>query len=198
MSDDSTLGSNPTEIPPEDLSGVFAPSSRSAGLGGRLSRPSALVQVPDHDPGPSEPAAEAGQIRARRSRSRPGRKSTDESKSSKPGKPIQVVAYVPVSLKERLRKATVNSQRSFTTVTLLAIDTHKAELAVRWQEHQTSGSSFVGWSRTRRYNEETMVPVPLRLVPEDNETLTRMWQEAGATNRSAYIEAALDLYLSED
>jgi hypothetical protein len=109
----------------------------------------------------------------------------------------QVVAYLPVSLKARLQKAATGGE-SYTTLTLAAVDAHHEELGTRWDQSRRAGSAFVGWQRGRRRNDEPMVSMTIRLVPADEATLDRFWSEAGAPNRSAYIEAALDLYLPKD
>jgi hypothetical protein len=215
------LGRTPTEIPPADLGAVFG-TGRAAGLQGML-RPAATPAARQDTPAQSAPAADASEskageepageeppspaqgkatapTRARRPRStRPTRSAPDPGAStanvaSAEDRRGQVVAYIPVSLKTRLRKAAVDGE-SYTTLTLAAIDAHKDELATRWTTNRRSGSAFVGWQRSRRRNEEQMVSMTIRLIPTDDATLDQFWQEASAPNRSAYIEAALDIHL---
>lgn len=212
--DDATLGREPTEIPPADLASVFTSSPRAQGLGGLLrTQPAASptpAPAPEHpDRGPTREQSPAGRrsdaepvarARPRRSRStaagsRQRRGTSGDAASDTTGDRLeQVVAYIPVSLKARLQQAATGAE-SYTTLTMAAIDAHHAELAGKWAKARPTGSAFVGWQRGRRRNEEPMVSMTIRLVPADEATLDRFWSEAGAPNRSAYIEAALDLFL---
>jgi hypothetical protein len=191
----SDLGREPTEIQPADLGSVFSQnSSRAAGLGGLLQRqqpgPAPRATPPTEetpDPQPARPSS----TRTRRPRQS---RATRKAPAEKAGARGQIVAYVPVSLKARLEQA-CSGRESYTTVAMTAIDTHREALQGHWTESRPSSSAFIGWHRSRRRNDEPMVPVTLRMVPQDEETLDRLWEEAGAPNRSAYVEAALDLHL---
>lgn len=210
-SEDSTLGQEPTEIPPADLGSVFAPSiSRAAGLGGLITRTSPVqVRQPEDTPAqqPQEAALEARlgeQTTPQPSASRPRRarvtRSTRQASGESPtegaatDRLTQVVAYIPISLKARLQRAAAGGA-SYTTLTMAAVDAYREKLLGKWADARPSGSAFVGWQRGRRRNEEPMIPMTIRMVPADEATLDRLWTEAGAPNRSAYVEAALDLYL---
>lgn len=218
MSDDATLGREPTEIPPADLGSVFGSSPRAQGLGGLLrSTPAPTVspvQAPSAAPGEEdrpEPADETGShagsaanSRPRARRTRPAATTRQRRGSADAGSDTtaddrlgQVVAYIPVSLKTRLQRAATGGE-SYTTLTMAAIDAHLEALGTRWATSRRTGSAFVGWQRGRRRNDEPMVSMTIRLVPADEATLDRFWSEAGAPNRSAYIEAALDLFLPRE
>jgi hypothetical protein len=107
-----------------------------------------------------------------------------------------VVAYLPLSLKNRLKATRDRDGLSYTLVVLTAVDAVKDRLVDRWQASRPQGSSFVGWKRARQQHAEPLVPITLRLVAEDEDTLDGIWRAAEAPNRSAYIAAALEEYLA--
>lgn len=204
-----SLGDRPSRMKPADLGGAFGGSSRSDGLGGRLTplrsapppvksaAPTRLVDVAKpKPPSPTQtlPASNIGQAE-------PQPNTTGEPVTTPhPGATVSgalktIVVYLGLSVRERLRSGA--GDRTFTEVVLAALDSSYGKLNERFSEPAPpAGSMFSGRGRPRtRRDREARVQVSLRPLREDIAVIDRLVAEVNAPSRSALIDVALDEYL---
>jgi hypothetical protein len=203
-----SLGERPSRMKPADLGSAFGGSSRSDGLGGRLtplrstpptSTP-AVRSADDHAKpkpldGPQTPApagnrAEESVVKTVR---KPASAARPNATADAPSQTI--VVYLGLSVRERLRSGA--GDLTFTEVVLTALDSSVSKLSARFsQPAPPTGSMFAGRGRPRtRRNREARVQVSLRPLRDDIAVIDRLVAEVNAPSRSALIDAALDEYL---
>lgn len=203
-----SLGDRPSRMKPADLESAFGGSSRSDGLGGRLTplrthQPvtidASAESVDDiaksKPPSPPRPAAltnRTGESPVKTTRKPATAADADASAS---GASQTIVVYLGLSIRERLRSGA--GDRTFTEVVLTALDSSYGKLNERFSEPAPlAGSMFAGRGRPRtRRNREARVQVSLRPLRDDIAVLDRLVAEVNAPSRSALIDAALDEYL---
>lgn len=205
-----SLGERPSRMKPADLGSAFGGSSRSDGLGGRLT-PLRSTPPPSAPEPPAAPVddvarpklqnlpqtpAPAGH-RAGESDAKPSRKPAPAAHpdASAGGATQTIVVYLGLSVRERLRSGA--GDLTFTEVVLTALDFSYGKLSERFSEPAPpSGSMFLGRGRPRtRRNREARVQVSLRPLRDDIAVIDRLVAEVNAPSRSALIDAALDEYL---
>jgi len=193
---------------PADLGSAFGGSSRSGGLGGRLtplrSAPSPVeheevagpVDVVAKPKLPNPPKRPAGD-RAEDPAGKTSKASSPaaQSNASTGGASQTIVVYLSLSVRERLRSSA--GDLTFTEVVLAALDSSYSKLSDRFSgTAATAGSMFVGRGRPRtRRNREARVQVSLRPLRDDIVVIDRLVAEVNAPSRSALIDVALDEYL---
>lgn len=206
----SSLGERPSRMKPADLGSAFGGSSRSDGLGGRLtplrSTPAPLtpeasaesvhdVATPKLLATPETPDPVSN--RAGESMVKTTRKTAPAARPDAPagGASQTIVVYLGLSVRERLRSAA--GDLTFTEVVLTALDSSYGRLSKRFSEPDPpTGSMFAGRGRPRtRRNREARVQVSLRPLRDDIAVIDRLVAELNAPSRSALIDAALDEYL---
>ena len=206
----SSLGELPSRMKPADLGSAFGGSSRSDGLGGRLtplrSAPAPLAPEASaesvHDvvtpklletPETPDPVGDrAGESVVKTTR--------EPAPATHPDAPAggasqTIVVYLGLSVRERLRSGA--GDLTFTEVALTALDSSYGKLSKRFSEPDPpAGSMFAGRGRPRtRRNREARVQVSLRPLRDDIAVIDRLVGEVNAPSRSALIDAALDEYL---
>ena len=206
----SSLGELPSRMKPADLGSAFGGSSRSDGLGGRLtplrSTPAPLTPEASaesvHDiatpklletPETPDPVGNrAGESVVKTTR--------EPAPATHPDAPAggasqTIVVYLGLSVRERLRSGA--GDLTFTEVALTALDSSYGKLSKRFSEPDPpAGSLFAGRGRPRtRRNREARVQVSLRPLRDDIAVIDRLVTEVNAPSRSALIDAALDEYL---
>ncbi len=190
------LGREPSRIPQANLASAFGPPDRAASLAGVLEpRPVArLVEVPRVEavgPSPTQVAEFDEDLRSH------------EVAEIAPGdvtKPLVVIVYLPVSLRDRLRQRAAERETTYTTTVLEAIDATHDRLDSLLATQRTGprpGSLFsgVGSGRVRPRNAEPHVQVSLRLARVDLEVVDRLVAEHQAPNRSAMVATVLVAHL---
>lgn len=206
----SSLGERPSRMKPADLGSAFGGSSRSDGLGGRLTPLRST-------PAPLPPEASAESVhdvatpklletpdtpdplgnRAGESVVKTTRKPAPAAHPDAPagGTSQTIVVYLGLSVRERLRSGA--GDLTFTEVVLTALDSSYGQLSKRFSEPDPpTGSMFAGRGRPRtRRNREARVQVSLRPLRDDIAVIDRLVAEVNAPSRSALIDAALDEYL---
>jgi hypothetical protein len=197
-----SLGERPSRMRPADLGSAFAGSSRSDGLGGRLTPLRTAPPIPatpienNTKPKPTSPASPATSERARRSTKEPARAEPAPDTTTAGGATKTIVVYLGLSVRDRLRSGA--GDRTFTEVVLAALDSSHGKLRDRFCDPAPpAGSMFSGRGlpRTRR-NREARVQVSLRPLRDDIAVIDRLVSEVNAPSRSALIDAALDEYLT--
>ena len=188
---------------PADLGGAFGGSSRSDGLGGRLTPlrstppPARLVDVAK--PQPPSPTQTSPASDSQKAESQPNttRKPAPAAHpdATVGGASQTIVVYLGLSVRERLRSGA--GDRTFTEVVLAALDSSYGRLNERFSEPAPpAGSMFAGRGRPRtRRNREARVQDTLRPLRDDIAVIDRLVAEVNAPSRSALIDAALDEYL---
>lgn len=204
------LGEGPSRMKPADLGDAFGGSSRSIGLGGRLtplrSTPppmtpdapalpvddAAKPKPPSPPPSPVATGNRAGETPVKTTR-KPVPPAYPDASSG--GASQTIVVYLGLSVRERLRSDA--GDRTFTEVVLTALDSCYGSLRERFSEPAPPvGSMFAGRGRPRtRRNREARVQVSLRPLRDDIVVIDRLVEEVNAPSRSALIDAALDEYL---
>jgi hypothetical protein len=191
------LGREPSLLPQADLAAAFGPPDRAAALTGLL-RPSPASEPSDSVASISDLVEESGHA-AEPVRQQPDMESPQHSRSR--DKPIVVIVYLPVSLRDRLRTAAGARGATYTTVVLEALDaTHDKldELLGGHRPNLRPGSLFsseVGRSRPR--SAEPHVQVSLRLTRSNLQVVDRLVSEHDAPNRSALVASAVAAYLGK-
>lgn len=189
----SELGSRPNGLPPLNLADALAPNpGRGSRLAGRLApaRPPGPVLAgvqtaadpPDETPVPAPAAPDRPHQAPEPSR----------------GAPRTVIVYVPVSLRDRLRRLTAEQDVTYTQLVLDAIDaTHErlGALLSHGTPARTRSLFQQPAAPRRRRHEEPHVQVSLRLVPEDLAVIDRLTAELNAGSRSHLVAAALNAHL---
>ena len=206
----SSLGELPSRMKPADLGSAFGGSSRSDGLGGRLtplrSAPAPLAPEASaesvHDvvtpklletPETPHPVGNhAGESVVKTTR-KPASATHPDAPAG--GASQTIVVYLGLSVRERLRSGA--GDLTFTEVVLTALDSSYGKLSKRFSEPDPpAGSMFAGRGRPRtRRNREARVQVSLRPLRDDIAVIDRLVGEVNAPSRSALIDAALDEYL---
>jgi len=206
----SSLGELPSRMKPADLGSAFGGSSRSDGLGGRLTplrsapaplTPEASAESVDDTATPKllETPATPDPMgnRAGESVVKTTRKLAPATHPDAPagGASQTIVVYLGLSVRERLRSGA--GDLTFTEVVLTALDSSYGKLSQRFSEPDPpAGSMFTGRGRPRtRRNREARVQVSLRPLRDDIAVIDRLVTEVNAPSRSALIDAALDEYL---
>jgi hypothetical protein len=204
----SSLGEQPSRMKPADLGSAFGGSSRSDGLGGRLtplrstpptSGPEAeagtvdAVAKPTLLPPPKRPAGDSAGESAIKTTRTPSPGAHPEAPAS--GASQTIVVYLSLSVRERLRASAGDS--TFTEVVLAALDSSYGKISERFSDPvPPTGSMFAGRGRPRtRRNREARVQVSLRPLRDDLAVIDRLVVEVNAPSRSALIDAALDEYM---
>lgn len=199
------LGESPSRLPAADLGTAFGPPDRSAGLGGRLQKPPSpepsptpISVAPQARPDPQEATAQDGASVPTQRAGRPRVKRTSNVESIMP---VQVIVYLPVSLKDRLRDAARTSDTTYTAIALDAIDATHAELGellgasrpadAPRREGSLFGVQPVGQAHQDR---EARVQVSLRTRRRDVDVIDELAARHGIS-RSALISAALAAHL---
>lgn len=188
------MGEKPSRIPAADLGSVFGPPDRSAGLSGRLQSPPRPEPAsrPADDPG-ATPKGAAPKAPRRRARG---------PAAAAPAVPIQVIVYLPVSLKDKLRDAARSSDSTYTAIALAAVDATHTQLGVlldtgRRTDLPREGSLFSAQpTAPAQQNREAQVQVSLRTVRRDVDVIDDL-ARSHAVSRSALITAALTAHLQE-
>ena len=112
---------------------------------------------------------------------------------------LVVIAYLPVSLREALRKAADDRSVTYTAIVLDALDdTHDRleELLTAQHGAPRSGSLFSGRAgRSRPRHDEPHVQVSLRLTRSDLAVIDELVATHHALNRSALVATALRAHL---
>ncbi len=190
------LGREPSRLPQADLASAFKPPDRAASLAGILQpRPAArLVEVPRVEAAGPSPTHVAGLDQDSRS------DEVAETAPSDLSKPLVVIVYLPVSLRDRLRQRAADRETTYTTAVLEAIDATHDRLDSLLATQRTGprpGSLFsgVGGGRVRPRNAEPHVQVSLRLARADLEVIDRLIAEHQAPNRSAMVATVLVAHL---
>lgn len=217
-----SLGARPSRMKPADLGSAFGGSSRSDGLGGRLTPLRAAPTPPQttteqttteqttnksvpaasppatKESSPKEPA-KAAKAKARVLDS-PGRVTprpapVEDLGAATKGASQTIVVYLSLSVRERLRAGA--GDRTFTEVVLTALDSTYNRLADRFvAPAPPSGSLFAGRGLPRvRRNGEPKVQISLRPLRDDLTVIDSLVAEVNAPSRSALIDVALDEYL---
>jgi hypothetical protein len=187
------LGTRPSGLPPANLAEALAPTpGRGSRLGGRLApaRPT-TPRLAGVEPSAPPPAA----VSSTPVRPAPERPQQQASR----GAPRTVIVYVPVSVRDRLRKLAAEQDVTYTQLVLDALDaTHEQLGPVLSQRGQTKTRSLFQQPAVprRRRHEEPHVQVSLRLVPEDLAVIDRLTDELNAGSRSHLVATALKAYLS--
>ena len=203
-----SLGEQPSRMKPADLGSAFAGSSRSDGLGGRLTplRSTPPPFEPEEVNGPVDVVAKPKLLNPprRSAGDRAGEPAVKSPRTSSPaanpdastgGASQTIVVYLSISVRERLRSSA--GDLTFTEVVLAALDSSYSKLSERFSESAPpTGSMFAGRGRPRiRRNREARVQVSLRPLRDDIIVIDRLVAEVYAPSRSALIDAALDEYL---
>lgn len=203
-----SLGEQPSRMKPADLGSAFGGSSRSDGLGGRLTPlrstppPSGseaeagtvdLVAKPKLLTPPKRPTGDRAGESAIKTTRTPS--SLAHPEASAGGSSQTIVVYLSLSVRERLRSGA--GDLTFTEVVLAALDSSYGKLSERFSEPAPpTGSMFAGRGRPRtRRNREARVQVSLRPLRDDIAVIDRLVAEVNAPSRSALIDAALDEYM---
>lgn len=203
-----SLGERPSRMKPADLGSAFGGSSRSDGLGGRLTplrstpppvTPDAPIRsVEDAEPKPPSSTRDPVPVSNRAGES-PAKTTPKTVPAVQPhasaGASQTIVVYLGLSVRERLRSGA--GDRTFTDVVLTALDSSYGKLRERFSEPSPpAGSMFAGRGRPRtRRNREARVQVSLRPLRDDIVVIDRLVDEMNAPSRSALVDAALDEYL---
>lgn len=202
------LGESPSRLPAADLGTAFGPPDRSAGLSGRLQKkppmprptPTSISVAPQASPDSQEAMGQDG---ANVPTQRVGRRRARRTSDVESILPVQVIVYLPVSLKDRLRDAARTSGATYTAIALDAIDATHDQLGELLGASQPTdaprreGSLFgvqpVGQAHQDR---EARVQVSLRTRRRDVDVIDELAGRHGAS-RSALISAALTAHLRE-
>ncbi len=193
------LGNQPSRLPATDLADAFGPPNRAAGLAGRLtqlpsrSEPVPAPEAPQNEEGVSRPPGQKG------AGERPRRRRAEQEQTAAPVQPI--IVYLSASLRDRLRHHATSTGRSYTELTLEALDaTHRrlGDLVADATSATTRpGSLFTGAPRPRRLrHDEPQVQVSLRLLRQDIDVIDRLVTDLQAPNRSSLVATALGAHLS--
>lgn len=191
------LGNQPSRLPAADLADAFGPPNRAAGLAGRLtqlpsrSEPVPALEAPQNEEGVRPPGQKgAGE--------RPKRRRTEREQTAAPVQPI--IVYLSASLRDRLRHHATSTGRSYTELTLEALDaTHRrlGDLVADATSATTRpGSLFTGARPRRLRHDEPQVQVSLRLLRQDIDVIDRLVTDLQAPNRSSLVATALGAHLS--
>jgi hypothetical protein len=198
-----SLGDRPSRMKPADLGGAFGGSSRSDGLGGRLTplkstpppvtsaAPARLVDLAKpQSPSPTQATPVPNSQKAESATRKPAPAAHPDATVG--GASQTIVVYLGLSVRERLRSGA--GDRTFTEVVLAALDSSYGRLNERFSEPAPpAGSMFAGRGRPRaRRNREARVQVSLRPLRDDIVVIDRLVAEVNAPSRSALIDAALD------
>ena len=190
----SELGSRPSGLPPLNLADALAPSpSPSPGRGSRLAGRLAPAR-------PSGPHLAEVQTAAAPSETAPAPAPNRRQEVPEPsrGAPRTVIVYVPASLRDQLRKLTMEQDVTYTQLVLDAIDaTHErlGALLSHGSPARTRSLFQQPAAPRRRRHEEPHVQVSLRLVPEDLAVIDRLTVELNAGSRSHLVATALSAHL---
>ncbi len=183
------LGVEPTALPPTDLAAVFG---RSGALRGRLqplreAAPPPLSQA--NTPAPTGEDTKA----AKRARGRPQASPSAEALTP----PRGVIAYLPISLRDRLRERRSADATPFADIVLNAVEATADQLGVlvAARRPRTERSTLFVRNTRPELDSEPHVQVYLRLNAENLRVLDRLTQQHNAPSRSALIAAALRCYL---
>jgi hypothetical protein len=205
-----SLGERPSRMKPADLGSAFGGSSRSDGLGGRLTplRSTSPTLTPESTAGPVDDGTKPKLLDLPQTPAPAGNHSGESvvktvrkpaaaahRDSNVGGAPQTIVVYLGLSVRERLRAGA--GDLTFTEVALAALDSSYGKLSERFSEPAPpTGSMFAGRGRPRtRRNREARVQVSLRPLRDDIAVIDRLVAEVNAPSRSALIDAALDEYL---
>jgi len=183
------LGVEPTPLPPTDLATVFG---RSSALRGRLEPLRDATLPPAGQTDDPAPATENTKAEKRtRSRSQ-----ADPRPAAHP--PARgVIAYLPISLRDRLRQRRRSDEAPFADIVLDAVEAtadQLDELLAAGRPHTERSTLFVRNTRPEP-DLEPHVQVYLRLNAENLRVLDRLTEQHNAPSRSALIAAALRRYL---
>lgn len=183
------LGVEPTALPPTDLAAVFG---RSAVLKGRLQ------PLRDAKPSPTSRADDP----ARATRDTKAGKRTRSQSQAEPLPEVHtpsrgVIAYLPISLRERLRQRRSADSTPFADTVLDAVEATADRLdeLVAGHRPRTERSALFVRNTRAATDPEPHVQVYLRLNAENLQVLDRLTQQHSAPSRSALIAAALRDYL---
>lgn len=186
------LGREPSRLPPANLAGAFGPADRGAALAGLLAP---VV-------GATEPTTQAATQTDRRS-SASGTDRLDSPRDAPrddDSRPLTVIVYLPVSVRDRLREMAAVRGATYTELTLEAIDaTHQrlGDLLTRTSVARRPDSLFSGSTpRRRERHSEPQVQVSLRLIRSQLDVVDRLVDDHSASSRSALVTAALRGHLS--
>lgn len=185
------LGVEPTALPPTDLAIVFG---RSSALRGRLQPIRDTTRPPSsaNAPAPNMPKiAKSGATK----RSGPKADSPPEGETATRG----VIAYLPLSLRDRLRQRRRADATPFADIVLDAVEaTHDrlGDLINGRRPAAARSELFVRHARTPA-DAEPHVQVYLRLNAENLQVLDQLTEQYKASSRSALITAALGSYLDQ-
>jgi hypothetical protein len=182
------LGRQPSRLPAANLASAFGTPDRSAALTGLLAPvwradTSAIRTGPEV---PKDVAPTAGS-------SVPAAADRDGSR------PVTVIAYLPASLRDRLREVSAGEGSTYTELTLEAIDftyVRLGELLETSSAARRPGSLFASSTAPRRRrHSEPQVQVSLRLIPSQLRVIDRLVDEHAAPSRSALVAAALQAHV---
>lgn len=189
------LGREPSRLPKVDLASAFGPPDRATGLAGRLRKGPATPSARRTAVPPPAPASEPD---VREDQARP-RQADRRAQPPTRVRPLVVIVYLPVSLRDRLRQSTVKRSLTYTSLVLEALDATHDRLDVLLSGRQTNprpGSLFTGpTGHSRPRGAEPQVQVSLRLTQNDLGVIDRLALEHQAVNRSALVATALEAYL---
>lgn len=183
------LGVEPTALPPTDLATVFG---RSSALRGRL-QPIRDTTAPG-----SGPAAPEGKV-ARGDKPRQSTASKPQAGPAAAGdSPARgVIAYLPLSLRDRLRQRRSADSTPFADIVLDAVEATADQLnaLVAARRPRTERSALFVRNAGAPPNPEPHVQVYLRLNAENVRVLDQLTTQHNSPSRSALITAALASYL---
>lgn len=110
-----------------------------------------------------------------------------------------VVVYIPIRTRERLKAYCGRTGRTYTDVVLDAVEELDSQLSEVFAQQvgvRSPGGLFSRRTTRRPRTGEPGVQIPLRLSPEDLEVLDERVTEYAEGNRSLFIRAVLDSYLT--
>lgn len=198
MSSGEKLGETPSRLPATDLGSAFGPPDRSAGLSGKLQPPPRPRPSPVAAAEAATDAADAPSPAPKTARKRAKRVPDAES-----AVPVQVIVYLPLSVKERLRAAAQAAGTTYTSLTLDAIDATHTRLDDLLGTSRPLGGprhpgSLFGMPipAAERRNHEARVQVSVRLLRRDIDVLDEL-AARHQVSRSGLITAALAAHLTQ-
>lgn len=186
------LGAEPTPLPATNLAGVFR---RSDTLRGRL-QPVRRPVIPSDEA--VEAAEEVEPDTAPRTPT--ARKSSRREQTPKAPEPAPraVIAYIPVSVRDRLRARRTADSPPIADIVLDAIEaTHDrlGDLLAAQRPKVERSALFVRTTTPTAKSDEPNVQLYLRLSADNVGVIDQLVETHKAPSRSALIAAALDAYL---
>lgn len=202
----SALGREPSRLPSADLASAFgsqtSPTSAPAGSPPDRSLKLTGLLAPPPQTAPQDGVAAGAGPRTRPAKARPRadvRDSQEVAPQQDGERALVVIAYLPVSLRETLRKAADDRSITYTAIVLDALDDTHDQLGVLLGDRQgapRAGSLFSGrGGRSRPRHDEPHVQVSLRLTRSDLSVIDKLVAAHNAANRSALIATALRAHL---